>query len=246
MAVVSYYKKYTETLSVMLNRFRMEYPEYANSKLTYAGRLDPLAEGLMVILTDDDVHRKEEYLSFPKTYEVDMVFGVSTDTYDILGIPQKGKQEEITTKTLENILADMVGRHTQAYPPYSSRTVEGKPLYQWSREGRLSEISLPRQEIEVTEVQLHMVSTISSSELLKKIQYVTLNVEGDFRQQEILSAWKQLLSINQGAVLNTATFSFSVSSGTYIRGLVEMIGRTIGTGACCISIRRIGIGDIRV
>ena len=59
MSVVIYNKKYIETLSEMLERFRIQYPQYKESKLTYAGRLDPLAEGVMIILTDEDVHKKD-------------------------------------------------------------------------------------------------------------------------------------------------------------------------------------------
>ncbi len=45
MPRISWYKNYAETLKQSLERFRLAHPEYTSSKITYAGRLDPLAEG---------------------------------------------------------------------------------------------------------------------------------------------------------------------------------------------------------
>lgn len=243
MAVVVFHKRYTETLAVMLNRFRTEYPQYSASKLTYAGRLDPLAEGVMVILTDEDVHKKEEYLRLQKVYEVDVVFGISTDTYDILGIPHQGRTTPIDTQELREAVAGMVGTYIQSYPPYSSRTVEGKPLYQWAREGALSEISVPEQKVTVSQAKLLETSTMSPQDLLSDVTYAVIQVEGDFRQEDILKAWNAQLTDKREEVY-TVSISFSVSSGTYVRGLVHTLGEKLSVGACCTRIRRISIAGM--
>jgi tRNA U55 pseudouridine synthase TruB len=55
--------------------------------MTYAGRLDPLAEGLMIVLTGDDCMKKDEYTNMSKQYEVHSAcLASATDTYDLLGI----------------------------------------------------------------------------------------------------------------------------------------------------------------
>jgi tRNA pseudouridine(55) synthase len=242
MSIVVYVKKYTETLSVMLKRFRMEYPEYASSKITYAGRLDPLAEGTMLLLTDEDVHRKDEFLGLPKEYEVNIVCGVSTDTYDLLGVPQDFGETTVEETVLKREVENLLRLKTQTYPRYSSRTVEGKPLYQWSREGRLSEISIPEQSIDIKDVSIVSVSSIDGMELLGMVNRVTSEVEGDFRQEEIFNSWKKHIANHQKTEFTTATLCFSVSSGTYIRGLIEGLGKSLNTHACCIKIKRISIG----
>ena len=43
-------------------------PELAHLPMTYAGRLDPLAEGVLVILIGDECLKKDEYLKLEKVY----------------------------------------------------------------------------------------------------------------------------------------------------------------------------------
>lgn len=43
MSIIYFKKKYGETLAMMRSRFREEFPQFLNSKITYAGRLDPMA-----------------------------------------------------------------------------------------------------------------------------------------------------------------------------------------------------------
>ena len=57
--VLNIYKKAGETPLEAINRFRAANPEYRNVKITYAGRLDPLAEGVLILLAGDAVYEKE-------------------------------------------------------------------------------------------------------------------------------------------------------------------------------------------
>ena len=52
---------------------------------TYAGRLDPMAEGLLLILVDDECKRARSAHRLNKMYEFEFIVGLSTDTYDCLG-----------------------------------------------------------------------------------------------------------------------------------------------------------------
>jgi tRNA pseudouridine55 synthase len=70
-----------------LESLRASRPELAGAPMTYAGRLDPLACGVLVVLTGEDVHSKEQFLGLDKQYEAEILFGFETDSYDILGIP---------------------------------------------------------------------------------------------------------------------------------------------------------------
>lgn len=83
------YKKEGETPLECIDRAREEGRIPKNEKATYAGRLDPMAEGLLIVLTGDAVHKKEEYIKLPKEYVVEVLFGVSTDTGDVLGKIEK-------------------------------------------------------------------------------------------------------------------------------------------------------------
>ena len=78
-------KKEGETPLERLELFRVKNKIYKNVKMTYAGRLDPMASGLLLILAGDETKNKEKYLILEKEYEFEVLFGFSTDTYDILG-----------------------------------------------------------------------------------------------------------------------------------------------------------------
>lgn len=85
------YKKEGETPLECINRSKEEGVIPKQEKATYAGRLDPMAEGLLLVLTGDMVHKKDEYIKLPKDYEVEVLLGVSTDTGDVLGKIQDTK-----------------------------------------------------------------------------------------------------------------------------------------------------------
>ena len=124
--------------------------------MTYAGRLDPMASGLLLILAGKEVKQKERYLKLSKEYEFEILFGFSTDTHDILG---KVYHSNILTnvginlskkklvKLIRSNLKNFQGEFTQDYPMYSSKTVKGKPLFQYARTGE--EVDIPNRKIYV-------------------------------------------------------------------------------------------------
>ncbi len=239
---------------------------YRTVKMTYAGRLDPMAAGVLLALTGDRVHEKESFLRLPKTYTCTAILGVETDTYDVLGVLAKkeaaagesGRTELVSLGEMESILRSFVGTFAQKYPPYSSKTVGGKQLHTISREGGLDDVSAdeyPSQEVTVLSVEnisLASVSLIGSgpagkerpeglvSQVIDSVQKVT----GDFRQAETIEAWKAHDFADREDI-QIVTFVVSVSGGTYIRGIVHDIGQQLGVGACIWRLRRMCVGEYR-
>ena len=82
-------KKKGETPLACMERFRAENPEYFDIPMTYAGRLDPIATGDLLVLTGEECKKKDEYLGLDKEYEATVLLGFQTDSYDVLGIPSK-------------------------------------------------------------------------------------------------------------------------------------------------------------
>src|SRR3989344_9613864 len=78
-------KKEGETPLEALENFRPRNKEYKDIKMTYAGRLDPMASGLLLVLVGKEIKNKEKYLALNKEYDFKILFGFATDTYDILG-----------------------------------------------------------------------------------------------------------------------------------------------------------------
>ncbi|MBP6060753.1 MAG: hypothetical protein KA515_01980, partial [Candidatus Pacebacteria bacterium] len=78
-------KREGETPLSALERFRAKNKGYKDLPITYAGRLDPMASGVLVLLAGEKTKEKDKYLFLDKEYEFEVLFGFATDTYDILG-----------------------------------------------------------------------------------------------------------------------------------------------------------------
>jgi len=68
-----------------IREFQRKNPKYQTTKLSFAGRLDPMAEGLLLVLEGEENKDRKRFENLDKTYEFSILFGVTTDTYDLLG-----------------------------------------------------------------------------------------------------------------------------------------------------------------
>lgn len=80
------YKNAGETPLEAIGRIRDKFPDFSAEKMTYAGRLDPLAEGVLLILVGEECKNKAEYLGLDKEYEVEFLLEFKTDTGDVMGM----------------------------------------------------------------------------------------------------------------------------------------------------------------
>jgi tRNA pseudouridine55 synthase len=239
-ALVVLYKETGETPLQRVERFRMQNPEYADVPLSYAGRLDPLAEGVLLVLVGEANKRRKEYLSLPKEYEIKVLFGVETDSYDILGLVRRVSMASVDVEKAKGVLLRSKGRFSQAYPPYSSKPVSGKPLFQWAREGKIDEIKVPQKEVEIFGVDILAEETISAEELLERVERAVASVRGDFRQEAVVSSWKN--NIQSGDFL-VVTARVRAGSGAYMRTLAYEAGKKLGVGAIALHIKRTKVGE---
>jgi tRNA pseudouridine(55) synthase len=235
------YKKIGQTPLQYLNELRENNPELKDERLSYAGRLDPIAEGEMLVMVGDENDRREDFLGCDKTYEVDILFGFGTDTYDVLGLVNSVSDVDISLKELKKVLKKIKKVKEIKYPVYSSKSVFGKPLWQWEREGRIDEIDIPKRDIKVKKVKLLNTYEINAQDLYNYISFVIGEVSGDFRQEEILNCWKE--NIDNGVEYKIARVRFKVSTGTYIRGLVDLVGKELGCDGCILKLNRVKIFD---
>ena len=72
---IAIYKKIGQTPLMALENLRFENPEWVDLPMTYAGRLDPTAEGLLLVLVGEDCKEKDKYLGLSKEYELSILFG---------------------------------------------------------------------------------------------------------------------------------------------------------------------------
>lgn len=246
-AVLNLYKQMGETPRERLERLRGAQTHYAHEVLSYAGRLDPMAEGVLLCLVGSANKRREAYLELDKEYVLDILFGFDTDTYDILGrVMETGDASAVTREAMRKGLNEFRGHIAQEYPPYSSKTVEGKSLFEWARQGALSSIVLPSRTVHIYDIEIKAMYKVSEKDLL---QYVTDSVEkvqGDFRQEEILETWKKYLKANGTREFRAATVKIQCSSGTYVRSIAHGLGQELGIPAMALHILRTKVGEYSI
>jgi tRNA pseudouridine55 synthase len=239
MAILTVYKPIGWTPLQCIDQLRELYVEYKNSPITYAGRLDPMAEGLLLLLTDEDRYKKDEHQKLDKSYEATILLGIETDSLDTLGIPMKNTKNVCQIET-DRIMPLLEGTHELPFPNYSSYKVQGKPLHWWTQNNRINEIEIPIQNMQVLEVNNIRIQEVTASELLDQITSTIKKVSGNFRQEQIINSWQQRL--NEPHTFTTISLTLSVTSGTYIRSLADMLGKQLGTGACLLSLKRTTVG----
>lgn len=221
-----------------IEEFRKNNPEYSGEKLSYMGRLDPMAEGQMFVLIGDENKNRDKYLNLDKEYEFEVLLGLSSDTFDILGKIKIGKSYVGGLDGLKEEINNMYGKRIQEYPPYSSPKVKGKKLFEWAREGKLEEIDIPKKEIEIYEVKILDFYNISKNELKKTVFEKIRLVKGDFRQKEILELWNENMANCKDDKFKIVKVFMKCSSGTYARSIANRLGCKIGTGAIALNIKR--------
>jgi tRNA pseudouridine55 synthase len=240
-----------ETPLQTLERFRASDTSLLNVSLTYAGRLDPMATGKLLILIGEECKRKDSYTKLDKEYEFEVLLGIESDTGDVLGMPKLFSSQNMPAKfDMKKISASFVGDATFPYPKYSSKTVEGKALFQHVHDGTLEDIEVPTTTTTIYGLQYLGQRVVTGdevlTEVLQKIKTLKVNSDparlgSDFRKDEIALKWQALQGLNEAKFI-IARFSTIVSSGTYIRSLAPAIAKKCGTRGLAFSIHRSVIG----
>ncbi len=210
---------------------------------TYIGRLDPLADGVMLLATDEDRYNKALYQHLKKTYRATFLLGYASDTGDVLGIARRGASPDITTSTETCLMEGLRGRHLLSLPRYAGYKVQGDPLHVWARRGEALPYGIARvMEVEsVFDVVYERRSqALVYDEILSSISLV----RGDFRQRESIKTWESMMDYSSNAEdVVMITCSLLVTSGTFIRALAEVVGDIFSTEAVVFSLTRTRMGE---
>ncbi|MAQ59448.1 hypothetical protein CL638_01930 [bacterium] len=234
--------------------WRVAHPQYADVPLAYAGRLDPMASGKLLVLIGAECKKQTEYHGLDKEYEFSVLFGITSDTADVLGrLKSEIQVPRISREELEDIAIKLTGQVSLPYPHFSSKTVQGKPLHTWTLEDRLDEIEIPIVNTTIYELQLESFTTLSRSEIaktaLEKINTIPPVTDkrkalgNDFRRVDVRNDWQSIL--DNSSLPNhyqIATFKCSATSGTYMRSLSEVIAKKVGTCGLAWNIHRTKMG----
>jgi tRNA U55 pseudouridine synthase TruB len=96
------HKEIGETPLQVLDNFKKDNKNYSDIKMAYAGRLDPLASGKLLVLVGNECKKRDKYLSLDKEYIFEILLDFKSDSQDVLGIPIFSDKSH--QKTTENII----------------------------------------------------------------------------------------------------------------------------------------------
>lgn len=240
-----------ETPLVALERLRKDHNLSPQTPLAYAGRLDPMASGKLLVLVGDECKVQEKYHAFDKEYEVDILLGVTSDSGDVLGKISMGEIRTVTQDMVKKLFPKLHGVIRLPYPHFSSKTVKGKPLHTWTLENRLDEIEIPIKESRIYKLQLIAIETITKEEIMKTVTTKIGSIPpvadarkalgADFRRSDVRASWRYF-ETDGAHEYQVLRFVCIASSGTYMRTLSEVIARHLGTCGLAYHIHRTQIG----
>ncbi|MEM0465628.1 MAG: hypothetical protein QXW97_02920 [Candidatus Pacearchaeota archaeon] len=242
--LLNVYKPLGLTPFQLIKEFKSQNQNYKDIPISHAGKLDPLAEGVMLLVAGKEIKNLSKYMKLDKEYIAKILFGFSTDSYDIQGISKKNKKEINITK-LKDLISKLKGEYEQTLPVFSGRIVNGKPLFYWARKNKLNQIKIPKEIVKIYDAKLNKIYKINSEDLLNEIKNKINLLNGDFRQKEILDSWEKILK-NLKEEYFIAEVLFNVSSGTYIRSIANDIGNRLGSGAVLFNLIRTKVGEFDI
>ena len=236
--------------------YKQTHAELDGVPMAYAGRLDPMAEGKLLVLLGDECKVQEKYHSLDKEYEFEVLFGVQSDTADVLGLLETCSVPPLSSANINAVIANMVGHVELPYPHFSSKTVQGKPLHVWKLEGKIDQIQIPTKRSQIYKFSLSNVRTATAQEVYvyasEKIETIPTVTEeskalgNDFRRIDVRKSWSTFINDSKPeAKYFIASFTCIASSGTYMRTLAEVIAKELHTCGLAYSINRTKIGRYR-
>ncbi len=123
-------------------------------KVGHAGTLDPLAEGLLIILTGKKTKLMGEFLKMDKEYHATLQLGVESSSHDLeTGVTERVKDLDLSLAQLEDALKKFTGRIEQVPPAYSAKWLDGKRAYRLARQNVGFELKPKLVTIEKIEIQ---------------------------------------------------------------------------------------------
>ena len=105
------------------------------AKAGHTGTLDPMATGLLPLCLGEATKFAGELLDADKAYEATLHLGVTTDTADAEGSVLQTRPVAVARDQAEAALARFRGAIDQVPPMHSALKRDGRPLYEYARQG---------------------------------------------------------------------------------------------------------------
>jgi tRNA pseudouridine55 synthase len=121
-------------------------------KTGHTGTLDPLATGLLIILTGKRTREASLFLRLDKTYEVKATLGMQSDTFDSEGKVLPRSNSKVTREELDRVVKEFHGDIWQVPPAFSAKKIEGRKAYELARKGL--GVELPPRKVSIHSLEI--------------------------------------------------------------------------------------------
>ncbi len=119
----------------------------------HLGTLDPMATGVLPLVTGSLTRLAQFYTASEKSYEGTIRFGFATDTYDAEGEPTTVAQcVTLRSEDVEAVATRFRGIIEQIPPPFSAKKIHGVPAYKLARQQK--EVVLKPVQVEIKEFEI--------------------------------------------------------------------------------------------
>ncbi len=192
-------------------------------RVGHAGTLDPLASGVLVLLSEDATKLSPFLTASAKHYLAWVSFGASTPTLDAEGpVLETADATGLTRESLERALPPFLELTEQTPPAYSAVKKGGVKGYEAARKGE--NLNLAARPAGYAEIRLLRLAP--SRDALPAA--FSLTPEGTWAPNP--RGLKILLPATLGD-FPTALFYLQVAAGTYIRAFARDLGAALGVPA---------------
>jgi tRNA pseudouridine55 synthase len=188
----------------------------------HLGTLDPLATGVLPLVTGSLTRLAQFYTASEKTYEGVIRFGFATNTYDADGDPIGEPQSASPAlDELQKLATHFLGVIEQVPPPFSAKKIHGIPAYKLARK---------QQEVVLKPVQVEIK------------EFLILSVEGDracFRARVASGTYMRSVAHEMGQRLGsgahleslrrTAVAEFDIAQAHTLEHIESQIGNGKGS-----------------
>ncbi len=121
-------------------------------RIGHTGTLDPMATGVLPLLTGRASRLSSMMLESDKSYRATIRLGTTTDTLDITGEVLKSQALSVSDEELIKALEKFTGEISQLPPMYSAIKKDGVRLYELARQGK--EIERESRLVTIKEITL--------------------------------------------------------------------------------------------
>lgn len=188
-------------------------------KVGHAGTLDPLAEGLIVVLLGYGVKLSNCLLINDKKYHFTLRLGVTTDTLDKTGKIVEKKEVLASEEQITQIMQKSQGQLSLPVPLVSAVKVKGKKLYEYQRANQ--DVTVPLRDMVFRDLEI------------KNVKKETVEVILSCSKGSYVRSWVSFVGeeLGTGACLENLTrlesFPFKVSSALTLREVEERIEKSL-------------------